>query len=396
VLGKFAAMGRATLLAGENPAHLMEWLQEDGCPLALVIDHDLGGGANLYRSRLVARLAAEGHAVVLLQAHRGVRAYQLSGIKGGHTRTAYVRELNTLFDVLSHADFRQAVFNNILSFPEPLALVAALTEWLKMRKAEQFLFLVHDHYCICPAWLLLNDGGEYCGIPEASVCAACLPNNKAPFLSYARGADVAGWRAAWKKLLQQAAEIRCFSNASRSLMLRGYPGIDPAIVTVVPHALEHVRLWPVALHDPGCPVIGVIGHIDGHKGARQVRELAEYIQRSGKKARLAVIGTIHEKLPSGFVTVTGRYRVEELPMLVEKYSVNVGFFPSICPETFSYVTEEMMQMELPILAFDLGAQGERVSSYGRGRVMPVESAERIWEQIEALYRTHVASAKRPS
>ena len=43
-------------------------------------------------------------------------------------------------------------------------------------------------------------------------------------------------------------------------------------------------------------------------------------------------------------------------------------FPSICPETFSYVVEEMMLLRMPIAAFDLGAPGERLQSYELGRL----------------------------
>ena len=43
-------------------------------------------------------------------------------------------------------------------------------------------------------------------------------------------------------------------------------------------------------------------------------------------------------------------------------------FPSICPETFSYVIEEAIVLRLPIVAFDLGAPGERLRDYSLGRL----------------------------
>ncbi|HUX62983.1 glycosyltransferase family 4 protein [Sulfuricella sp.] len=389
LLGKLARMILAFFSSGWDPVRLLQWVEAEGKPLALVIDHDLGGGANLYRHSLMHRLAAEGFAPILLSAHHGILAYQLIAKRGRRTRTAHVEDLNVLFETLSGANFGRVVFNNILSFPAPIALVDALTNWLRQKGIEQFLFLVHDHYCICPSWLLLNDAGKYCGIPDTAVCASCLPANASPFLEFARGIDIVSWRAAWGALLQEADEIRCFSYATRNLLLRAHAEINPERVSVVPHTLDHVRLRKVALKDPGWPVIGVIGQIGYHKGGGVVRDLANHIRIAGKKAHIVVIGTIEYDLPKESVTITGPYRPEQLPELLETHGVNVGFFPSIWPETFSYVTEEMITMGLPVLTFDLGAPGERVAQYAYGRVIPLGSPESILEATEELYKDHV-------
>lgn len=389
LLGKLARMIPAFFSSGWDPVRLLQWVEMEGKPLALVIDHDLGGGANVYRHSLMDHLAAEGFAPILLSAHHGILAYQLVAKRGGRTRTAHVEDLNVLFEALSGANFGRVVFNNILSFPAPLALVEALTNWLRQKGIEQFLFLMHDHYCICPSWLLLNDAGKYCGIPDMAVCASCLPENTSPFLEFARGIDIVSWREAWGALLKEAGEIRCFSNATRVLLLRAHPEVDPERVSVVPHTLDHVRLRKIALKDPGWPVIGIVGHIGYHKGGEVVRDLANHIQIVGKKARIVVIGTIEFDLPKESATITGPYRPEQLPELLETHGVNVGFFPSICPETFSYVTEEMIVMGLPVLAFDLGAPGERVLTYWRGLVMPPSGPESIMDAVDKLYQTHI-------
>lgn len=389
LLGKLDRMILAFFSSGWDPVRLLQWVEVEGTPLALVIDHDLGGGANLYRHSLMDHLAAEGFAPILLSAHHGILAYQLVAKRGGRTRTAHVEDLNALFATLSGANFGRVVFNNILSFPAPIALVDALTNWLRQKGIEQFLFLMHDHYCICPSWLLLNDAGKYCGIPDTAICASCLPANPSPFLDFAHGIDIVSWRAVWGTLLQEADEIRCFSETTRNLLLSAHAEVNRERVSVVPHTLDHVRLRKVALKDPGWPVIGVIGQIGYHKGGEVVRDLANYIWIARKKARIVVIGTIECDLPKESVTITGPYRPEQLPELLEAHGVNVGFFPSIWPETFSYVTEEMVVMELPVLAFNLGAPGERVAQYAYGRVIPPGSPESNLAAIEALYNDHV-------
>ena len=81
-----------------------------------------------------------------------------------------------------------------------------------------------------------------------------------------------------------------------------------------------------------------------------------------------MIGALDIALKSDRLRVTGAYRHEDLVDLIEAHGVNLLFFPSICPETFSYVTEEMIRLDLPIVAFDLGAPGERLRNYGNARL----------------------------
>lgn len=387
---KLVGLSRALLSSGWDPRRLLKSLKSEQARLALVIDHDLGGGANLYRQSLMRRLASDGLIPVLLTAHHGVLAYQLSVTRGKQTSTAYAESLDALFDALPEAGFERVIFNNIVSFPEPLAFVSALTNWVRQEGIGQFLFLMHDHYCMCPSWLLLDDKGKYCGIPDTAVCASCLPANAVPFLEFAGGVDIVSWRAAWGALLNEASEIRCFSGATRTLLIRAHGELDPGKITVVPHTLEHVQLRKIGLKDAGWPVIGIVGAIVPHKGEEVVRGLAEHIQLAGAKARIVIIGTIEGKVRRDVATVTGPYLQQQLPDILEAQGVNVGFFPSIWPETFSYVAEEMMKMGLPLLAFDLGAPGERVSKYAFGEVIPPSSSpQAILESLERLYDKHV-------
>lgn len=392
LLRKFAGMAHATITSGLHPARFLKWATADGKPLALVIDHDLGGGANVYRQELVGQLAADGFIPLLLSAHHGILSYQVTARRGARTRTTNFDDLDALFGFLSQKYIDRVVFNNSLSFPEPLALVGRLSAWLQMREHAQFLFLMHDYYCICPVWLLLDQTGTYCGIPDAVVCSDCLRSNTAPFLEFSAGADITTWRSVWGGLLNCASEIRCFSEASRTLLVRAYPHLNSSCVSVLPHQVKHARLRSVKLVDPGWPVIGVIGHLAYHKGGKLVQDLADYILSTGCDARIVVVGTIDYPLPASVATVTGTYRPEQLPEILEKHSVNIGFFPSICPETFSYVAEEMMMMELPVVAFDIGAPGERVARYRRGRVLPPSPAALVLDHLRNHYLKHVVQS----
>jgi glycosyltransferase involved in cell wall biosynthesis len=61
--------------------------------------------------------------------------------------------------------------------------------------------------------------------------------------------------------------------------------------------------------------------------------------------------------------------------------------PSIWPETFSFVAEELMSMQVPLCCFDLGAPAERVREYGLGRVIRETDAEAALDAAGALLRS---------
>jgi glycosyltransferase involved in cell wall biosynthesis len=122
-------------------------------------------------------------------------------------------------------------------------------------------------------------------------------------------------------------------------------------------------------------VIGVIGHISVQKGATIVKDIVALVERDHPGSRVVVIGTLDAASASKQLAVTGPYQRDQLTALIEAHRINMILFPSICPETFSYVIEELMLLRLPIVAFDLGAPGERLRDYDLGRTVPMIDPE---------------------
>src|SRR4030095_1156586 len=133
----------------------------------------------------------------------------------------------------------------------------------------------------------------------------------------------------------------------------------PARLTIVPHALDYrPERRPVLRHtDP--LTIGVVGNISPQKGALIVRDVLARLERELPEARIVVIGTLDLAVESPRLHVTGPYQRDAMVELIEAHGINMILFPSVCPETFSYVIEEAMLLRLPIGVFHLGAPRER-------------------------------------
>ena len=387
---KLARLGKALFARNYIPGDLLAWSAAGGNSLSLVIDHDLGGGANKFRAGLMAMLSASSSPPVLVTAQTGLMSYRLTATQRGHTRESHCTDLDELFALLSTHTIDSVFLNNLLSFPAPLKMVSTLATWMRATPTKPRLtILVHDYYCICPSWLLLNSALQYCGVPDPSACEHCLPANQTPLLHLAGTHDITTWRTQWQKLLATADEVRCFSMYSRNLMRRAYPSIAPLRLTVVPHESLHHKLRVVRVDRGTGPIVGIVGNIVHHKGSHIVRALAERILSTGSSVKLVIVGTIDEQLPAAVAQVTGPYRPTDLPNLIEESRVNIALFPSICAETYSYVTAELMEMNLPILCFDLGAPAERVRRYERGMIISSFDVDNILDGLQRLYENQV-------
>ncbi|MBO0798931.1 MAG: hypothetical protein J2P31_08905, partial [Blastocatellia bacterium] len=199
-------------------------------------------------------------------------------------------------------------------------------------------------------------------------------------------------RAKWGALLANADTVLCFSNDTARLVQKAYPNVEAKIV-VRPHHVDYLPPRLPRIELDADLHIGVVGNINYAKGADVVRRIGEIIQERGLKIRITVVGAIwpDELLPKP-IRVTGVYTRENLAEVLERENINMCLFPSVWPETFSYVTDELIQLKMPLCCFDLGAPADRVRKYPLGLILrsiddPSEALSEIigfYEHLRAL------------
>ncbi len=362
--------------------------------LTLIFDHNMGGGANAYRRSVIEERVAAGGAVLLCTYNLPTLDYRLQLLRPGEEQETFrMSSFLVLEALIESIPVGELFLNSPVSFDEPLEFVEWVATMRARHRAMRLTVAVHDYFSVCPSFVLLNDEGRYCGIPDVSVCMTCLERHQGSYIALSPPTGIGPWRAIWGRGLRAADEVRCFSESTRKLIARAYPDLEPGRVSVIPHRIDF-RPQRLPKPDAAAPlVIGVIGQISAQKGALVVKEVLAEIDRDGLDARVAVIGTLDVVVRSKRLTVTGTYRREDLVDLIEAHGVNMLFFPSICPETFSYVIEEMILLGMPIVAFDLGAPGERLRGYGRARLCRDVSAHAA---LAAIVEYHHALAAKPA
>ncbi|MDH4187159.1 MAG: hypothetical protein OEV08_09185, partial [Nitrospira sp.] len=384
---RMSLLGIWRLLRWGNTGRLLRALTLPRVKKLVIVDHDMGGGANQYRRQILSGAIAAGKCVIVLTNQPTTLQYVLE-IHLAAVTSRYL--LNSLEEAISHLDrwpLDEVVYNNAVSFDSPETLVEWMSTLAENRRIA-LTMVIHDYYSICPSPFLLDPEARFCGIPsDLDVCRSCLPRNREKFLSLCGTANIVEWRKGWEKCLLTAKKTVCFSRSSYTLIRRAYPWIDSETIEVTPHQ--------VAAFPGGRPQIdlakplhlGILGSIGIHKGAAVVSQLAGEIIRRGLPIRISVIGTIELACDPTVISQTGPYHRDQLPGLIEDVGANVFLFPSICPETFSYAVHELVELQVPVACFDLGAPADRIRSYEYGKIVPIGNASDI---LDALLEFHAS------
>lgn len=374
------------------PSELAVQLNElDKKNICLVIDHDLGGGANLYRETLVDSMVKGGRSVLILTYQLSILSYILIIRNSSQNIRFSISNKSFILEAIKDISVTDILYNNAVSFANPEELPQFLIS-LKNKTSARLKLLVHDFYLVCPSHFLLNHEGKHCHVPDVNVCSGCLPKNKQIFVDLFFSRDIYKWRSLWGSLLANADEIITFSNNSSQLLLKAYPKIDENKILIIPHVVNHLQSYVPTIKNIKNLQIGVVGNIGFHKGSSVIKELSEEIYRRGIDLQIVVIGTIDTTCNPAVVNQTGFYKHEDLPSLIERSGANIMFFPSITPETFSYVVQELMDLDLPIASFNLGAPAERLSTYPKGLVLDsMEPGSILDKLISFHHKTYLAN-----
>lgn len=333
------------------------------------LTHDLGGGASTYLKRRIAADLAASQCAVTIEYSVFESIFHVA-IQSGDKQTQFVS--STLADALdvvcSSTD--KIVVNELASYPHLGRALEDIAERVESHHCALEV-LIHDYLMICPSINLVNANKRYCGLPGIYCdCSKCYRNQK--FYDVYEDSIVA-YRAKWHRLLFDAGEVVVFSESSSRLLENTFGDIGNIVLR--PHKVPSLLSNITVKKAPDEPiVIGLIGRLTEHKGSRIIKELLNEIESSDLDVSIALIGKTDDDfdIKSDHFFEFGEYRLEDLPKLAAESGADVFFFPSVWPETFSYVCSEIIDMGYPLATFDLGAQQEKASGYEKGLVLSLE------------------------
>jgi len=392
----------ARLIAERYPfydAHIRRYIREDplkiyrqAVSLGLLVDrlppqrvlhviHGYAGGTERYMRDVAALERQEGLVpLVLRHDHHNERVCLVVEVADETLLGLYSAPHVERYDAASGQALRRAVelvAPQSVHLHAPFGISLDLLDWL----ADHYPLdiTVHDYAWLCPRVTLTDGQGRYCREPGPEGCRACLAATPChPGLAHhlmAAGGAIETYRQGFRDLFDKARTIVAGSqDVAARLARHGFT----APVTVRPHAETGAEVSPAprAPRNDGQVRVVLFGGLSRIKGADVLRDCARYAQDQNLPLHFVLIGYPEEAdLLDGLsnVSITGRYREEDLPGLVAAWRPDVAFFPAQWPETFSYTLSHAFRLGLWPVVSDIGALAERVRDSGQGVVYPLEA-----------------------
>ncbi len=294
-------------------------------------------------------------------------------------KNAVVLKENDILKLCKFITIKGIIVNSLVYFNDIYKTIDLILEQIRFSKA--FLTVCfHDYFSLCPNMNLEKNNGELC-YKNCCFEKTC----RSYFFEPYRKINHYEWKKYWRKLLVEANELRVFSMSSAQIVSSFY-SIPIDCFSIKPHSMSYFKSEKIKLFNIDSLHIGIIGYIDREiKGLNVVHDFLNFAEKH--KILVSVIGMyLYHVLMSKYIKICGVYKPEDLRPLIEDNGINVVLFPSVCPETFSYVVSELMQLGVPIVCFDYGAQAEKIRGYERGMICSSQNPEEIIKCAKDLFR----------
>ncbi len=337
----------------------------------MIIDHSLGGGANLYSKKIIEEKRVNSDVLHIAYVPL-LNLYRLNFFGVNSSDEYYLKYFSGITILYENLKVSEVFVNNLFSYPKIFKTLDKIIQ-LKTRFNFTLTVAVNDYLQVCPNYVLLNHKNRYCNVPPVGKCVACMQRNNGDFkIFYPQYRDVFLWRKKFAKLLRITDNILCFSNVSKIIIEKAFRdfNIGNNKITIKHHTLDDIGNihFPIK-HDPPYRV-GVLGSINTQKGLNVIRKLLEFWDEYDINLfKIVIIGISGENISNPHLEITGKYDRLQLTEIVKKNKIDLFFIPSITPETFSYTAEEIMHMGYPLAVFSGTAPAERVVKYEKGIIL---------------------------
>lgn len=231
---------------------------------------------------------------------------------------------------------------------------------------------IHDHIWFCPRIALLDNHGRYCGEPDKKACETCLTYAPAPVdevpleeLLARSLEEMTKARKVVAPTLDAARRLKRHLALKREIEISPWENDSKILETPLKQPAYKYRRKLLRL--------GVIGGISRWKGYDIIKEMGAYILDHNLPIEIVLIGESEDDdglLASG-IKITGAYKEKDVLTLIKTLDIDIGFIPSIAPETWCYSVSWLWKAGLRVLCFDIGAVSERVKKSARGMVIPL-------------------------
>lgn len=343
---------------------IFELLSSKSEAIAVYFDHNVGGGAGSYLEKRIENSIFNGESIILIRYDMNRKVYLFNYKYKDYNVSYSFANLDDILDVLNQVQIKDIFINELATYKKIYDTLEKICNF-KIKKNINMTIFIHDFLSVCPTINLLDAKGCYCNLPDIKQCEKCLPNNQ--FNTYLHYESMDKWRSKWGYFLNKCDNVIVFSKNSKILLQNTYDFINN--ITVIPHSVDYIVPLERKVKLTNKLNIGLLGVLSYHKGSEIITQMLEIIEKLNLDINIVLIGSAVDKINHKNFKQTGKYTTDMIPKLVSENDIDLFFISSIWPETFSYTTQEIINMNLPVVSFDLGAQAEKVKKYNKGLIL---------------------------
>ena len=370
----------------------LERLNQRRGPRWLFVSHHYGGGVQQHIDDLVALIRDElDGAVWLLQPRddRSVRLRWLGEKSDLEIPIAHDGLLEACAAFAEHFGIQRLHFHHFIGLPDSVLD-------LPTRLGLPFDVTIHDFHTVCPQTHFITRDGRFCGRPNEAGCETCVAERPDPW-----GLGIADWRVLYGDWLATADRLIYPAASVRDIIADYFPALSGEVWPHLERSLDnfqgHVDRSLLRRK------FVLIGSLSDVKGLHRLKEIAARAQERQEPMEFVVLGPTLTSLGSDAprnILVTGQYHQSDLADLLARERPDGVLFLSVVPETYNFALSAAMATNLPIIALDAGAIGERLRGVEGATVLPLDASNQVvldaLQQSVSVYRANTVTAARKS
>lgn len=351
----------------------------------LIIQNDGGHGAEAYIQDQIAERSVRSEVIFLLRYLTQKGRYQIDYRFEDNLFSMMLDSFEEVCELSKRFDVNGIIVNQISGYPNLKEHLEAITR-LASETGANLIDIIHNYLPICPRFYLRNAWEMPCDVPAVEECAKCLSGSFHQL--YYETSSIEEWRRMWQTFLLSCEEVRVFSQDSLRLMRKAFPTLDR--VHVMPERHSIMDAISRTYSEDDTIGIGILGDLTELKGVKRIKAMVERADKLKLPIRFEILGKCEERIRSPRFHVSPLCAEEEFPAAILGLGIDAIFVSSIYPETFSYTTQQAIEMDLPCICFPLGAPVERLYRYDKGFVLPSMEPQDHLEEIIAFVANHRA------
>ena len=252
------------------------------------------------------------------------------------------------------------------------------------------IFSFHDFYTVCPTVKLIDENNIYCGGKCTLSSGQCKHEmwKEIDFPPLKNNA-IKIWKENFATMLEKCDVFITTVADAKQTMINNFPFLAHKVFEVIPHGRDFDRFDHLnGQFDIGEPFKIVFpGNIVPSKGGYVIRDLASLSNKYNIEVH--ILGRVADKELDAEIRNTpaiihGVYKRGEFAEKIAAIRPHVGGIFSIWPETWCHTLTELWACGVPVIGFDIGAVGERITKSSSGWLVKKFEVNNVIEVINDI------------